>query len=214
MLLLSPVVSALALYTATNYGFLYLLFTTTTEVFQEQYGFNASSAGLTFLGGGVGQVLGLIGFGLASDKLLLYLAKDGEKKPEHRLPPAIIGAFFVPLGFLWYGWTAEYRCHWILPVIGTFWIGLGMILIFTPVAAYLVDSFPQYAASAAAANTVLRSLGGALLPLCGSKMYDALGLGWGNSLLALIGIALIPGVILFYKRGEAIRTHPRFQLEL
>jgi len=31
-----------------------------------------------------------------------------------------------------------------------------------------------------AANTVLRSLGGALLPLSGRKMYEALGLGWGN----------------------------------
>lgn len=45
---------------------------------------------------------------------------------------------------------------------------------------YLVDAFTIHAASAMAANTVLRSIFGAVLPLCGLKMYAKLGLGWGN----------------------------------
>lgn len=40
-----------------------------------------------------------------------------------------------------------------------------------------------------AANTVFRSLAGALLPLAGPKMYAALGLGWGDSLLRFIALA-------------------------
>ena len=62
---------------------------------------------------------------------------------------------------------------------------------------YLVDAFVRYAASAMAANTVLRSLLGGLLPLCGLKMYNVLGLGWGNSLLGFIALALVPIPILF-----------------
>lgn len=79
---------------------------------------------------------------------------------------------------------------------------------------YLVDAFTTYAASAIAANTVLRSLLGALLPLAGPKMYQALGLGWGNSLLGFIGISLFPLALMFFKYGERIRQSKRFQLEL
>jgi hypothetical protein len=83
-----------------------------------------------------------------------------------------------------------------------------------PIGTYLVDAFTKYAASAMAANTVLRSLGGALLPLCGRRMYDALGYGWGNSLLGFIAIAMIGPLMLLIKYGERIRTHPRWQVNL
>lgn len=79
---------------------------------------------------------------------------------------------------------------------------------------YLVDSYLIYAASVTAANAVLRSLIGATLPLAGPSMYSALGLGWGNSLLAFIALALCLVPVLFKRYGEAIRTHPKFQLKL
>lgn len=49
-----------------------------------------------------------------------------------------------------------------------------------PILTYLADAYTIYAASAIAANTVLRSILGALLPLAGPSMYRALGLGWGE----------------------------------
>ncbi|KAI9726672.1 MAG: hypothetical protein M1834_008937 [Cirrosporium novae-zelandiae] len=214
MLLFSPIVLGLSLYAAINYGYLYLVFTTMTDVFEERYNISAGNVGLTYLGIGVGNVGGLIAVGAVSDMILKKLAKGGELKPEYRLPPIIPGGFFVPIGLLWYGWTIEYNIHWIVPIIGTVFIGLGMITIFTPVGIYLVDAFTAYAASATAANIVLRSIGGALLPLCGRRMYDALGLGWGNSLLAFIALGLIPMIWVFLRYGERIRTDPRFQLDL
>ena len=66
-----------------------------------------------------------------------------------------------------------------------------------PIQTYLIDAFSFYAASAMGANTILRSLIGALLPLCGVDMYEALGVGPGNSLLGGIAIALIPIPFLF-----------------
>lgn len=82
------------------------------------------------------------------------------------------------------------------------------------ISTYLVDAFTLHAASAMAANTVLRSLLGALLPLAGPKMYATLGLGWGNSLLAFIALAMCPIPWVFLKYGERLRTHPRFQVKL
>jgi len=75
-----------------------------------------------------------------------------------------------------------------------------------PTLNYLVDAYTQYAASATAANTVLRSATGALLPLAGPKMYAALDLGWGNSLLAFIALALAPIPVIFWRYGKRIRT--------
>lgn len=56
-----------------------------------------------------------------------------------------------------------------------------------------------------AANTVLRSILGGLLPLAGLSMYDVMGLGWGNSLLAFVSLAMIPIPFAFYTFGERIR---------
>ena len=70
----------------------------------------------------------------------------------------------------------------------------------------MIDSFTLYAASALAANTVLRSVFGAVLPLCGLKMYAALGLGWGNSMLAFIAVLMIPVTFLMMRYGELLRT--------
>ncbi|KAJ9271889.1 hypothetical protein DTO212C5_1970 [Paecilomyces variotii] len=215
MLFLSPIVFLLSLYTAVIYGYLYLLFTTMTEVFEDNYGFSQGSVGLAYLGIGIGSITGLVMLGIISDRLLKYLTEKngGVSKPEYRLPPMIPGALFVPLSLFWYGWTAEKHDHWILPIIGTAFLGVGMLSAFMTVSTYLVDAYTIHAASAMAANTVFRSLAGAVLPLAGGKMYATLGLGWGNSLLGFIALAMSPLPFVFYKYGERIRTSKRFRVQ-
>lgn len=73
----------------------------------------------------------------------------------------------------------------------------------------MIDAFVEHAASAVAALTATRSLVGAVLPLAGGPMYAKLGLGWGNSLLGFISLALVPAIWLIYKHGAQIRkNHP------
>jgi hypothetical protein len=74
-----------------------------------------------------------------------------------------------------------------------------------PAATYLVDAYTVYAASVSAASTVFRSLLGGLLPLAGNSMYNALGLGWGTSLLGFIAVAFIPVPFIFWRFGQRIR---------
>lgn len=76
---------------------------------------------------------------------------------------------------------------------------------------YLVDAFTIYAASALAANTVVRSVAGAVLPLAGLPMYQTLGIGWGNSLLGFIALALLPLPFWIVAKGEWLRT--KFELK-
>jgi hypothetical protein len=82
-----------------------------------------------------------------------------------------------------------------------------------PISSYLIDAFTIHSASALAANTVLRSLFGAFLPLVGPPMYETLGLGWGNSLLGFIALAMSPIPLLFWKYGERIRTSKRLKVD-
>ena len=233
MLIFSPIVLLLSITMAVVYGYLYLLFTTLTEVFETQYGFSAGTVGLTYLGLGIGMFIGIAIFGGLSDYLVKRLAANGVMKPEYRLPPMIPGFFCIPIGLFIYGWTTEKHVFWFVPIFGSSLVGLGLLATFVgsparslncdanltdgkrqmPIQTYLIDAFTIHAASAIAANTVLRSLVGALLPLAGPKMYATLGLGWGNSLLGFIAVAMLPIPWLFYKYGERIRTNPRFQVE-
>ena len=67
------------------------------------------------------------------------------------------------------------QIQWAVPLFGTLIVGIGQIAAFMCINTYLVDTFTRYAASALAANTVLRSIFGAVVPLFGLQMNDALG---------------------------------------
>jgi len=214
MLFCSPIVFSMSLYMAVVYGILYLLFTTFTFVFIGSYGFTDSNVGLVYIGTGIGMLLGLAVLGATSDPLMKRLTAKhgGGMKPEYRLPPLIVGGCFLPVGLFLYGWTAEKKVQWAVPLLGTLIVGVGLLTSFMCVQTYIVDAFTIHAASAVAAITVLRSVFGAILPLAGLPMYDALGYGWGNSLLAFLTLAMIPIPVLFFKYGERIRTTKRFKV--
>ena len=86
MLILSPIVTGLSLYLALIYGYLYLLFTTFSTVFPQQYGFKTDKLGLAFLGLGVGCILALAILSWLSDWLHERLTKKhGKEKPEYAI---------------------------------------------------------------------------------------------------------------------------------
>ena len=70
---------------------------------------------------------------------------------------------------------------------------------------YVVDAFAEFAASALAATTVARSLGGALIRLAGPMLYRRLGLGWGNSLVALTNLAMCIIPCVLFAHGKTWR---------
>jgi multidrug resistance protein len=134
-MLLSPIVFSLSLYAAVVYSYLYLCFTTFEVVFGSQYGFSSGQSGVATLGLGIGAVLGIIGCAASSQKISAYLSErnGGDARPEYRLPPMIVGAFVTPVGLFWYGWSAQAKTHWIVPILGTALIGVGMILTYVSI---------------------------------------------------------------------------------
>lgn len=148
LLLRSPIVLALSLYAALVFGVIYLLFTTFNGVFRGRYGFSASVSGLVYLGLGIALVLGVVIFGNLNPRIQAARMKaDGvdKPKPEYRLLLMIWLSPSVALGLFIYGWTAYYKVHWIVPIIGTFFIGLGAYFILVSLVIYWVYAlaYPQ-----------------------------------------------------------------------
>ena len=182
LLFISPIVLSLSILMGINYAYLYLCFTTFPLVFQEVYHFSEGISGLAYLGLGTGSMVGLAIIGKYSDKIVVKMTeKHGVRKPEYRLPLMICAHALIPIGLLWYGWSADKHVHWynltetflidrIVPIIGSGFFSAGVLGTFMPISTYLIDCYQLYAASALAANTVLRSLMGALLPLAGPAM--------------------------------------------
>ncbi|KAJ3549677.1 hypothetical protein NM208_g378 [Fusarium decemcellulare] len=211
LLVFSPICTIFAVYLALVYGYLYLLFTSVPYVFEDTYEFSTKTVGLVYLGLGIGSFVGMGWFAVDSNNEVKKQMAIDNFKPEARLKLLPIAAIIFPCGFFVYGWTADYKTHWIAPIIGLAIIGIGNLLCFMAICVYLVDAYEMYAASALAANTIMRSVAGATLPLCGLRMYDALGLGWGNSMLGFIAVALIPIPFLILRYGEKLRK--KYEIE-
>lgn len=207
-----PIVTFMSLYVAITYAILYLLFTTFSFVYPKTYGFDAGTSGLSFLPAGLGMLFGVVGFGALSDIVVTRkMAKGHEHKPEVRIPPifTVPAGLALPIGLFIYGWSTNFSVHWIVAMLGVLLFSAGLMGVMMCVQNYLLDAYPLYAASVTAALAVLRSLAGALLPLGGLQMYNALGLGWGNSLLAFLSLGLVPIPVFFFIYGERLRK--RFQ---
>lgn len=124
----------LSLYVAVEYGILYLMISTFTFVYAQQYGFSASIVGLAYIPTGVGMMLGAGTFGIWTDRLVKKkLASGQEPTPEDRLPLGltITSGGTVAVGLFWYGWSAEANAHWIVPMLGVavFCFGLMGVMV-------------------------------------------------------------------------------------
>jgi hypothetical protein len=195
------------------YGLMYLVLSTFPGLWENEYHESVGIGGLNYISLGVGFFLGTQICAPCQDKIYraLKARNNGVGKPEFRVPLMIPGAFLVPIGLFWYGWTSQAHTHWILPNIGAAIFAAGVIIGFQCIQTYIVDSYTRYAASAIGAATVLRSLAGFGFPLFAPYMYAKLHYGWGNSLLAFIAIGLgWPAPILLWKFGETLRKKSTF----
>ncbi|QMW38836.1 hypothetical protein G4B11_002072 [Aspergillus flavus] len=216
LLFLEPMCLCLDIYSAILLGILYLFFGTFPMVFRTTYDMNLWQGGLTFVGIIVGMMIAAATTPLWSnirERLLNNNKKEpGRSEPEYRLPPAIVGGILIPVGLFWFGWTTYSRIYWIVPIIGSAVFGGGLLLAYTGIFTFLVDAYPQYAASALAANGFARCTFAAAFPLFGTQMYDKLGYQWATSLLAFLTVAMMPFPWLFFKYGKALRAKSKFAL--
>lgn len=172
-----------------------------------QRGWRRQIAALPFLSLLVGVLSGCLTVSVFSTKYYQpRLKKRGTIVPEDRLPLVMLGGVLLPIGLFWFGWTSSPNITWVPQVISAYFIGCGIMLVFTNSLVYLVDIYMGYSASALAANSLVRSVAAAGLPLAGPRMYRELGTPWATSTLGFICVALAPAPFVFYRYGALVRS--------
>jgi multidrug resistance protein len=209
-----PIVATMAVYQALIFGTTYSIYTNMQPIYSDLYGFDTEKVGLLYLGPGLGFLFAVWFLVPRIDTVYKSLtAKNNDKaKPEFRLPLANIGAVFIPVSLFWFAWAVEKHAHWFASISGTFFYGIGQVMILNCTQNYFIDSFEKYAASAIAAGTVFRSVVGGIIPLGAPALFEKLGYGWGISVFAFVSLLLAPAPILFFIFGERIRE--RFKVDL
>lgn len=211
MLATEPMVTVIALYASFVYGTLYMTLEIFPIVFHEHRGWKLVVSTLPFLALFVG-VLCAFFINVANQPRYKRIsdAAGGKSVPEARLLPMAVGGILFTIGLWIFAWTADSPIHWIAPNIGAAIFAAGFSVTFNQCVNFLVDTYSTYAASAVAANTILRSIMAAGLPLAARPMLKALGTGPAISVLGALATIAIPVPFLFMKYTAALRRQSKY----
>ncbi|PHH91594.1 hypothetical protein CDD83_11063 [Cordyceps sp. RAO-2017] len=214
ILFTEPIVFLITLYTSFLYGLLYLSLAAYALIFGRVHGFSPGIDGLPYLAMILGVFLSAF-FSIYTNKFYVKKleANNNVPVPEWRLPIVIFSGPIVAGGLFWLGWGGyNPRTHWIVPTIAGLPLGFGVFSIFLPCLNYIIDAYLLYAASAIAANTVLRSISGAVFPHIALYLFDGIGIHWGMTVLGSIAVLFVPVPLVFYYKGKQIRARSKFPL--
>ena len=125
-----PAIAFVNLYTALVYGIYYSFFEVFPLVYPVMYHMSLGIVGVVFT---CILVSCLIGIAIYCIYLSFYLIpdilKNGLRAQEHRLVPALFGAFGPPIGLFLFAWTANPKIHWIASVIGITIYGASVFVV-------------------------------------------------------------------------------------
>lgn len=204
-----PIIYLVAALLALDMGVYCLMLSSFSSLWIDQYHSSEFKSSLHYIAVAIGATVnGQFGSYLM-DRLYGTLKRrnGGVGKPEFRIPYLIPGLILMPAGLLWYGWTAHYRLSWVMVDFGVAVFTLGSFTTAQAVNAYQLDEFSEHGASAMAASCLLQNVIGFILPIFAPQLYEAMGYGWGNSLIALVMIGLgCPMAAVLWFWGERIRA--------
>ncbi|KAM0417079.1 hypothetical protein ACHAPT_012917 [Fusarium lateritium] len=206
-----PSIFFVNVYTGYFYGVFYTFFEVFPLVFPVSYGFNLGETGLAFLSC-------LIGVSIAIALYFAYLhfymipdnIKNGLREQEHRLVPAIAGSFLLPIGLFIFAWTAKSSIHWVVPLMGVAIFCIGHFWTMQSLFIYIPFSYPQYAASLFAGNSIWRSGIACGSVIFARPLFINLGVDKGVTLLGGLSVVGIFGTTAIYVFGKKLRARSKF----
>lgn len=214
LVLTEPSVLFLSLYSSLTYGLMYIWFESLPMAYKEVYHFGIGTQSLALLGLIAGVLLTLPPFFLYYRMRIEHrFDQNGTIEPEKHLHPLMIGCLFIPASLVWFGWTAEPKIHWAIPIVGSSLFSAGALLSFLSILNYLAESYPDHVNSVFAGNELFTSMCGATFPLFVSAMYHRFDILGSSLLLAAIAVAFVPlPYILYLVRPLTYNTNYDSQL--
>jgi hypothetical protein len=209
LLAAQSIVQLVALYSALTYGSMYLAIASFHMVWTEVYQQRADLSSLNYIALAVGFCAGSFGsryLNAYSRRTFSDPHSPESRNPERRVPSLVVGALLIPIGLLTLGWSAQAHVFPLLPIAGAALFASGIVIILQFTSLYIVDCYETRSSSAISGVTTVRSLAGFTFPLFASRLFVTLGYGWGNTLLALVLIALGgPLPFIIWKLGLQLR---------
>lgn len=217
VLFTEPMLIAMTVYMSFIYGCIYLVFESYPIVFSEGHGFNTGELGLTFIPITVGGICAVIVSILYFNPLYQREVEQHAPNPvppESRLTMALYGAPIFAIAFFWFAWTSYPSVSFWAPTLSGLFIGAGTCFLFTALFNYIIDAYLFVAASALSANTVVRSIFGAVFPLFATQMFTKLTPRWAGTLLGCFALLMAPIPIVLIKFGPKLRGRSKYAPKL
>lgn len=215
LLIRRPVVQIIALILALDFAIYTLILGTFADLYITKYGQSEFISSLHYISIAFGttsaaQVGGRLMDWSYRRITARYGGSDGTGKPEFRVPYLVPGVIITPLGLFLYGWAAQYVIAWPAVDVGAAVFTLGSFMASQMLNAYQLDEFVEHGASVTAATRVLMYSLGFAFPVFAPDLYDRLGYGWGNSMLAFLWVLFcFPLPVVFWIWGEKLRAMGR-----
>ncbi|KAF9938596.1 hypothetical protein BGZ65_012581 [Modicella reniformis] len=127
--------------------------------------------------------------------------------PEIRLRSVWIGVFALPLGLLLFGWSLQNGLPIVAPLVGIFFVGFGLMMVFSSTTTALVDANSEnnMATSALACNSFARGLVAAIGGFTALPLLDAIGNAWLYTFWAFVTIVGSSGLVLMVLKAKSWR---------
>ncbi|KAB8259763.1 major facilitator superfamily domain-containing protein [Aspergillus pseudonomiae] len=126
---------------------------------QPPYNFTSVGIGNINIAPFVGAVIGSIYGGPLNDYYVVYMARrrGGIYDPELRLHMLLVPMIILPLGLFLYGTSIANEQPWIVPLIGSSFVGFGIGSVTSIVLPYYGDSYCELVAEGLVVITVIRN---------------------------------------------------------
>lgn len=212
MLFVEPILLFFSLYLTLVYMLLYLMFFAYPIIFLEGHGMNDLQTGLMFIPLVVGILIAiLLTMFVLEPHVKKRVARRGTRQtPEDRLLIMFVGSIMFPISLFTLAWTSMPSVHWTGAMMTGLGTGLCFVMVYNSANTYLVDCYPKTAASALASKTLVRSMGGAAVPLFVNQMFHSMHNQWALTLLALVSAVMLPIPFFFYMFGPKFRARSKY----
>jgi hypothetical protein len=105
-------------------GLVNIILSSLGSVYQANYHFPPTTAGLSYLEIGFGGIAALATAGRISDYFSRRLSGlEGSKKAEHNFPLIVVTQPVAAIGLIWYGWPCQAHVYWFVPIWGLSFVG-------------------------------------------------------------------------------------------
>jgi MFS family permease len=209
LLFTRPVIQYTSFLYALGFGMYCIPLSTFAVLYMERYGHTETTASLHYISIAAGVMLAAQGGGPLMDwiwRRLRARSPNSDPVPEFRVPYLAPAFAILPVAQIWYGWAAEQGRPWIVVDLGMVVFCCAQAMTWIGMQAYLLDEFGDLSASALASERLLSNGFGFAFPIFAPQLYERLGYGWGNTLLAFIFLVLgspAPAVLWYW--GKELR---------